>query len=84
MNNKVLFLLLMVMAFTVAACSGHGTHIEKNVTVTGETMRVKVKATVNGRSVQDYDKDFNVAGLDKAQRDSIAKHIMDSLDVSDK
>lgn len=81
--NKTILSLITVLILVAAIACGRGTHIKRSVSYQGDTMRVKVYAKVNGRQVHDYDKEFNVAGLSKAEKDAIAKRIMDSLDLLD-
>lgn len=83
MNKTTLFSLITVLTLITAIACGRGTHIKRSVSYQGDMMRVKVYAKVNGREVHDYDKEFNVAGLGKAEREAIAKRIMDSLDLLD-
>lgn len=83
MKQQPITLLLIAVLITAAACH-RGTKIKRSISYSGETMRIQVYARVNGKQVHDYDKKFNVAGLDKSEREAIAKHIMDSLDLLDK
>ncbi len=66
----------------IAGCD-RGTSVRKSVSYQGETMKIQVYAKINGRKVHDFNKEYNVAGLDKAERAAMAKHIMDSLDIPD-
>ncbi|WP_315815857.1 hypothetical protein [Paraflavitalea speifideaquila] len=47
----------------------------------GDIMKIEVYAKIDGRKVQDFKKEYNVAGLDKAGREAMAKRIMDSLNI---
>ena len=82
MKTTTLSLITALILTAVIAC-GRGTHIKRSVSYQGNMMRVKVYAKVDGRQVHDYDKEFNVAGLSKAEREAMAQHIMDSLDLLD-
>lgn len=79
--NKTFLSLMTVLVFIAATGCNRGTTIKKSVTYQGETMRVQVYARINGKTVQDYDQRFDVAGLDKAERQALATHIMDSLKI---
>lgn len=75
------FLIAIVM-MAIAGCD-RGTSIKRSVTYHGNTMLIKVYARVDGRKVQDFKKEYNVAGLDKAEREAMSKRILDSLSVPD-
>ena len=82
--KKTSFTCLSLLTLAAIGCSRHNTHFEKSVQVSGNNMRVKVNAIINGREVHDYDKTFDIAGMTQAQKDSIVTHITDSLDLQDK
>lgn len=75
-------LLIAIIMMAIAGCD-RGTSIKKSVSYQGNTMQIKVYAKINGREVQDFKKEYDVAGLDKAGREAMAKHIMDSLNIPD-
>ncbi len=79
--KKAIFILSLAM-IVLAACN-RGTNIKKSVSYQGDVMKVEVYARIDGRVVQDFKKEINVAGLDKAEREAIAKHLMDSLNIPD-
>ena len=82
--NKALFTCLSLFTLVTIGCSRHNTHFEKSVQITGNNMRVKVNAVIDGKEVHDYDKTFDIAGMTQTQKDSIVTHITDSLDLQDK
>ncbi len=75
-------LLIAIVMMAIAGCD-RGTSVRKSVSYQGETMKIQVYAKINGRKVQDFNKEYNVAGLDKVERAAMAKHIMDSLEIPD-
>jgi hypothetical protein len=79
--NKTCLVSLSV-AVAVISCSSHDTKITKSVQHHGNDMNVQAHAVINGRKVYDYDKTFDVSGLSKQQKDSLYKHVTDSLDQS--
>ena len=44
-------------------------------------LNLKVEANKKGKDI-DYSNSFDVEGLDKAQKDAIVKHVLDSLGVN--
>jgi len=82
--NKVLLICSSLLILATIGCSRHNTNFEKSIQVSGNNMRVKVNAVVNGRQVHDFDKTFDIAGMTQAQKDSIVNHITDSLALQDK
>lgn len=75
------FLIAIVM-MAIAGCD-RGTTIKKSVSYQGNTMQIQVYAKIDGRKVQDFKKEYNVAGLDKEEREAMVKRIMDSLNIPD-
>lgn len=80
--NKTVITCLSLFVLAAMGCHGHSTNIKKSVTTSGNDMHIKVSATINGRDLPDYDKTFDITGLSQNEKDSIVKHIMDSLDLS--
>jgi hypothetical protein len=74
--------LIAIIMMAIAGCD-RGTTIKRSVTYQGNTMLIKVYARIDGREVQDFKKEYNVAGLDKAERDAMSKRILDSLSAPD-
>ncbi|AXY74875.1 hypothetical protein D3H65_13155 [Paraflavitalea soli] len=79
--KKTTFLISLIL-ITLAACN-RGTTIKKGVSYQGDVMRIEVYARIDGRKVQDFKKEYNVAGMDKEEREAMAKQIMDSLNIPD-
>ena len=56
--------------------------ISHNISDDGKKLDIKVKGSVDGKPV-DYNRSFDVTGMDKEQRDAIKRRIYDSLGLSD-
>jgi hypothetical protein len=85
MNKSIFSLVSVTVAILMMAIAGcdRGTSIRKSVSYQGNTMQIQVYAKINGREVQDFKKEYDVAGLDKEEREAMAKRIMDSLNIPD-
>lgn len=83
MHKQTLSLLLIAIVMMAIAGCDRGTAIKKSVTYHDNTMLIKVYVRIDGREVQDFKKEYNVAGLDKAERDAMSKRILDSLSAPD-
>lgn len=75
--NKVSFGLTVALLI-LAACN-RSTVIKKSVIHKGDKMRVEVYAKIDGKTLHDFNKEVDVTGLTKEEKDSIAKHIIDSI-----
>lgn len=85
MNKTTLSFLIAIVVLCGSACKGRGTVIKKSISYSnnGNTLKVEVYAKIDGKKIHDFSKEFDVAGMDKEEREAIAKHIMDSVDLSD-
>jgi hypothetical protein len=82
MTKTSLALIIALTLVTATACD-RSTVIKKSISYQGDIMQVKVFVKIDGRKKHDFTREFNVAGLDKEEKEAIAKHIMDSVDVPD-
>ncbi len=78
--NKTTLSFFAAALLILAACN-RSTVIKKSVTHNGDKMRVEVYAKIDGKKLHDYSKEFDVTGLTKEEKDAIAKHIMDSIQI---
>ncbi len=75
-------LLLLAALLNLGLAAQKNTSIHHSINDNGSQLSIKVQGTVNGKTV-DYDKTFDVSGLDKDQRNAIKKHVYDSLGLPD-
>ncbi|WDF53440.1 hypothetical protein [Mucilaginibacter sp. KACC 22063] len=80
--KKILY--IACACFTLQASaqkSSKQENISKSISDNGKTMHVKISATKNGKLVR-FSHTYNVKGLTSAQKDSIKRHVTDSLGIN--
>lgn len=55
--------------------------IDKSIDDNGKTLHIKISGTKGGKPLK-FDHTYHVEGMSKLQRDSITKHVIDSLGVN--
>jgi hypothetical protein len=55
--------------------------IDKSIDDNGKTLHIKILGTKGGKALK-FDRTYYVKGMSKLQRDSITKHVIDSLGVN--
>jgi len=82
MRNSLSKIIVVVMfCSAIFSCRGkNDVHISIEDDHNGK-LNLKVEANKKGKDI-DYSNSFDVEGLDKAQKDAIVKHVLDSLGVN--
>ena len=75
-------LVIMAVFSSMAISAQKNISISHTINDNGNQLSIKINGTVNGRAV-DYDKTFDVTGLNKDQRNAIKHHVYDSLGLPD-
>ena len=76
-------LLLIVSVFSVLSLFAQkNISISHSINDNGNQLSIKINGSVNGKVV-DYDKTFDVTGMNKDQRNAIKRHVYDSLGLPD-
>jgi hypothetical protein len=77
-------LILVVIAglLSLSVIAQKNISINHSINDDGKNLSIKVKGTVNGKAV-DYDRTFDVSGMNKEQRDAIKRNVYDSLGLPD-
>jgi spore coat protein CotH len=82
--KKILYITCTFVALQAAAQTKQKhdkVNLSKNYSDDGKTMHVKISGTINGKSIE-FDRKYNLKGLSAAQKDSVKKHIIDSLAIN--
>lgn len=77
MKTSLVSMLTLVSAMALAQ---HHVSINRSINDDGKTLSIRVDGTIDGKSIN-YNRTFNVAHLNKAERNDLRNHILDSLGV---
>lgn len=71
-------ILLAGMLTSLAACN-RNTVIKKSISFNKDVMTVSLYEKIDGKLLKDYEKEIDVHGLTKDERDALGKKVFDSL-----
>lgn len=81
MKNLLSKMIAVVMfCSAIFSCRGKD-DVHISVDESNGKLNLKVEANKKGKDI-DYSNSFDVEGLDKAQKDAMVKHVLDSLGVN--
>jgi hypothetical protein len=75
---------MKLLFFVVAGCISFSVTAQKNISVDnsinddGKQLSIKIKGTINGKVV-DFNRTFDVSGMDKEQKNALKERVYDSL-----
>ncbi|AKD57625.1 hypothetical protein [Spirosoma radiotolerans] len=70
-----------LLAFTTSLALAQHSSISRSINDDGKTLSIRIKGTVDDKPI-DYDRTFDVSSLNKAERNALREHILDSLNVA--
>ena len=70
---------LLALIGSLAFAQQHNS-ISQSINDDEKTLSIRVNGTIDGKSI-DYDRTFDVSGLNKSERDALREHILDSLNI---
>lgn len=76
---KTILTIVVALACSLAMAQ-RNTSISRSINDDGKTLSIRINGTVNGNLI-DYDRTFDVASLNKEERNALREHILDSLNV---
>ncbi|ADB40604.1 hypothetical protein [Spirosoma linguale] len=77
---KTLVTALLALS-TSLVMAQHNNSISQSINDDGKTLSIRINGTVDDKPI-DYDRTFDVSGLNKDERNALREHILDSLHVS--
>lgn len=77
---KTLVTALLALS-TSLVMAQHNNSISRSINDDGKTLSIRINGTVDDKPI-DYDRTFDVSGLNKDERNALREHILDSLHVS--
>ena len=76
------FIFATLLLISISTAAQKNVSINHSINDDGKKLDIKVKGTVNGKPV-DYDRSFDVTGMNKEEKDAIKRNIYDSLGLPD-
>jgi hypothetical protein len=76
------FIFATLLLISISMVAQKNVSINHSINDDGKKLDIKIKGTVNGKPV-DYDRSFDVNGMNKEEKDAIKRNIYDSLGLPD-
>ncbi|HMC86636.1 MAG TPA: hypothetical protein VKI61_14010, partial [Chitinophagaceae bacterium] len=73
---------ILALFFCLSVMAQKHTSLNSAISDDGKRLSVKIKGTFDGKAV-DYDKTFDVTGMNNDQKESLKKNIYDSLGIKE-
>lgn len=78
---KKTVLIILLAGVSTWALGQQQTQLSRSIDDNGHNLQIRVKGTIEGKEV-DYNRSFDVTGLSKSDRETLAQRVMDSLGIA--
>lgn len=80
-NPMKTFMTAVLTVSTLLAMAQHHSQLNRSINDDGKTLSIQIKGTIDDKPI-DYDRTFDVSGLNTEERNALRDRILDSLQVS--